>query len=244
MNCAYSKASRLRTVNIVQWFSDYILGDHQAAAGGDHPALKVDAIRYSYIRCAVSSKCVVICAIISRDSSRRTTGLGTLLLNRLESQEVVVYTYAMWWRSTASCPCALEVPRRSCTPALSLQSSRPRHIFEVFIRLQPCAPQLLLAKIGVQNSPERTVGNEFPIHCACAFLSPACWCLTNIFPSCCESYHHRELDSRRGVPFRESSSTSSAKSPQTQVTRTLINTSSKTYLVFWFIGATARTART
>ena len=63
-------------VNIVQWFGDNIFGDLQAAAGGGvHPALQVDAIRYLYtfryqVR-FVSSTRVVVCALISRDSSRR-----------------------------------------------------------------------------------------------------------------------------------------------------------------------------
>ena len=35
-------------MNVVQWFADNIFGDLQAGAGGVHPVLQVDAIRYLY----------------------------------------------------------------------------------------------------------------------------------------------------------------------------------------------------
>ena len=113
--------------------------------------------------------------------------------------------------------------------------------------VQPFAPQLLnviLAKIGVQNSPERTAENDFLMRCACAFSLPACWCLIS-----CLSQVLRELSSPRSRLSSGSTllscrdlSTSCAKSLQTRVTRTLISTSSKAYPVL--SGSSALPCRT
>ena len=94
-----------------------------------------------------------------------------LLLNRLESQEVVVYTYA-----------AVALDRilsmrtgGSMTPMYALLPLS--HCLVLIIKfcrfssadVQPFAAQLLnviLTKIGVQNSPERTAENDFLMRCA------------------------------------------------------------------------------
>src|SRR6266702_10812 len=98
------------------------------------------------------------------------------------------------WHSIASCPCALAAPRRSCTPptftcaCTSLPSPRPYRQVCRFSSadVQPFASQLLnvlLAKIGIQSSPERTAENDFLMRCARTFFFiPYTLCLTELFP--------------------------------------------------------------
>ena len=88
-------------VNIVQCFGDIIFGDLQVAAGGGvHLALQVDAIRYLYtsrcqVRFASSTRVGCLSLYLPRQLTEEQLVLVLpLLLNRLESQEVVVYTYA------------------------------------------------------------------------------------------------------------------------------------------------------
>ena len=88
-------------VNIVQWFGDNIFGDLQAAAGGGvHPALQVDAIRYLYtfryqVRLVSSMRVCYLSLYLPRQLTKeQLVSVLPLLLNRLESQEVLVYTSA------------------------------------------------------------------------------------------------------------------------------------------------------
>ena len=88
-------------VNIVQWFGDYIFGDLQAAAGGGvHLALQVDAIRYLYtfryqVRLVSSMRVRYLSLYLPRQLTKeQLVSVLPLLLNRLESQEVLVYTSA------------------------------------------------------------------------------------------------------------------------------------------------------
>ena len=93
----------------------------------------------------------------------------------LVSQEVVVYTYAavtlnriLSMRTGGSMMPLYAFP--------SLPSPHPHCIIN-FCRFSSAEVQsfttqlidVLLAKIGVQNSPERVVENDFCMRCACAF---------------------------------------------------------------------------
>ena len=87
-------------MNIVQWFSDNIFHNLQAAAGsGVHLALQVDAIRYLYtfryqVRIASSTRVGHLSHYLLRQLTKEQLVLVLpLLLNCLELQEVVVYTY-------------------------------------------------------------------------------------------------------------------------------------------------------
>ncbi|KAN0129949.1 Cse1 domain containing protein [Lactarius tabidus] len=115
-------------VNIVQ-FSDNIFGDLQAAAGGAvHPALQVDAIRYLY-------------TFRYQFTKEHLVSVLPLLLNRLGSQEVVVYT-----RAAVALDCILSM-RAGGSTTLTLSSAD----------VQPFVSRplnVLLAKIGgVQRIP-------------------------------------------------------------------------------------------
>lgn len=94
-------------VNIVQWFADNIFGDLQTGASGVHPVLQVDAIRYLYtFRHQVCSKAFMtlvnmsICNCLFPNSytqqltKEQLVSVLPLLLNRLDSNDIVVYTYA------------------------------------------------------------------------------------------------------------------------------------------------------
>ncbi|KAN0129449.1 Cse1 domain containing protein [Lactarius tabidus] len=115
-------------VNLVQWFGDNIFGDLQAAAGGGvHPALQVDAIRYLY-------------TFRYQFTKEQLVSVLPLLLNRLGSQEVVVYT-----RAAVALDCILSM-RAGGSTTLMFSSAD----------VQPFVSQplnVLLAKIGVQQSP-------------------------------------------------------------------------------------------
>lgn len=132
-----------------------------------------------------------------------------LLLNCLESQEVVVYTYA------AVALDRILSMRVGGSPTLMYALSLclpppPDDLIVKFCRfssadVQPFASQLLnvlLAKIGIQPSPERTAENDFLMRCACAafflLLSPSL-CLREVFPRCCESHYHGEASTRRRI---------------------------------------------
>ncbi|KAH8981961.1 CAS/CSE protein [Lactarius hatsudake] len=127
-------------VNIVQWFGDNIFGDIQAAASGRvHPALQVDAIRYLY-------------TFRYQLTKEQLVSVLPLLLNRLESQEVVVYTYA-----------AVALDR-----ILAMRLGGSTTLMFSSADVQPFASQLLnvlLAKIEIQPSPERTAENDFLMRC-------------------------------------------------------------------------------
>ncbi|KAI9431167.1 importin alpha re-exporter [Lactarius indigo] len=113
-------------VNIVQWL---------LRAGRVHPALQVDAIRYLY-------------TFRYQLTKEQLVSVLPLLLNRLESQEVVVYTYA-----------AVALDR-----ILAMRVGGSTTLMFSSADVQPFASQLLnvlLAKIGIQPSPERTAENDF-----------------------------------------------------------------------------------
>ena len=105
------------------------------------------------------------------------------------------------------------------------------------VEVQPLVPQLLnviLVKIGVQNSLERTAKNDFLMHCMCAFVRVPFCSLRVGASSVVIPQVLRELSSRRSRLSSGSTSqscrdlsTSYAKSLQTRVIRTSINTSSK-----------------
>ena len=87
-------------VNIVQWFDDFIFGDTQADVGsGVLLALQVDAIRYLYtfhyqVRFVSSTRVGYLSLYLPRQLTKGQLSVFLFLLNRLESQEVVVYMYA------------------------------------------------------------------------------------------------------------------------------------------------------
>ena len=90
-----------QNVNIVRWFSKNIFGDLQAVVGsGVHPALQVDAIRHLYtslyqVRSVSSTRVGYLCLHLPRQlTKKQLVSVLPLQLNCLESQEVVVYTYA------------------------------------------------------------------------------------------------------------------------------------------------------
>jgi exportin-2 (importin alpha re-exporter) len=99
-----------------------------------------------------------------------------LLLNRLDSQDVVVYTYA------AVALDRILSMRVGGSPILMYVSSRPSWpfcpSFLPYLRrfssadVQPFALRLLnalLSKIEAQHSPERTAENDFLMRCAPVF---------------------------------------------------------------------------
>ena len=101
-------------MNIVQWFGENIFGNLQAAAGGGvHPALQADAIRYIYtfryqVRLVSSTRVGYLSPYLPRQLTKeQLVSVLPLLLNRLESQEVVV-ARTLQWRSIVSCLCVLE----------------------------------------------------------------------------------------------------------------------------------------
>ena len=172
-----------------------------------------------------------------------------LLLNRLESPEVVVYTRTLQERSIACCLCVLEVRSRLCAPCPISPIASLSSVIIKFCRfsstdVQPFAPQLLnviLAMIGVQNSSERTAEKDFLMRCACAL--GVLHVVSDQWPSHWQVL--RKLSSRRNKRSSEStspcfrgSSISSARWPRTQVTRTLNQYISKTISsLIRFIGA-------
>ncbi|KAH9023317.1 Cse1-domain-containing protein [Lactarius hengduanensis] len=135
-------------VNIVQWFGDNIFGDIQAAASGRvHPALQVDAIRYLY-------------TFRYQLTKEQLVSVLPLLLNRLESQEVVVYTYA-----------AVALDR-----ILAMRLGGSTTLMFSSADVQPFASQLLnvlLAKIEIQPSPERIAENDFLMRCVARVIITA-----------------------------------------------------------------------
>jgi hypothetical protein len=128
-----------------------------------------------------------------------------LLLNRLESQEVVVYSYA-----AVALDRILSMRAGGSTTLMYVGSSLLlRYPYNRVCRfssvdVQPFAPQLLnviLAKIAVQQSPERTAENDFLMRCAYAFHT------LHVVPDKClsrcrESRHHGEAGARRRVRHR------------------------------------------
>ena len=237
-------------MDIVQRFGDNIFRDLQAAAGGGvHSALQVDAIRYldtfrHQVRFASSTRVGHPSHCLPRQLRKeQLVSVLPLLLNRLGSQvKVVVYTYAavaldriLYMRTGGSITpmYAFVLVINFCRfSSVDVQSFAPQHL------------NIILAKIGVQNSPERTAEIDFLMRCVCA---SSCHCV--LVPDEYLSQVLRELSSRRNerlsgstLPCFRGSSISSAKSLQTRATRTLINTSSKAYQVLF--GSSALLCRT
>ena len=198
-------------VNIVQWFGDNIFGDLQAAAGGGvHPALQVDAIRYLYtfryqVRLVSSSRFGYFNLYLPRQLTKeQLVSVLPLLLNRLESQEVVVYTYAavaldriLSMRTGGSM-----TPMYAFPPIASSSSS----IF-VGSHLRTC--NHLRRSFSTSSLPRsasrtaRSARRRTTSLCVVRvpFRSPRVGASSVVFPRCCESYHHREAGSRRGVRY-------------------------------------------
>ena len=75
------------------------------------------------------------------------------------------------------------------------------------VDVQSFAPQLLniiLAKIGVQNSPERTAENDFLMRWVCASSRHCVLVPDEYLSQVCESYHHGETSVCRRVRYRAS----------------------------------------
>ena len=159
-----------------------IFGDLQATGGGGvHLALQVDAIRCLY----------TFRYQVRLVSSTRVGCLSLYLPRPLTKEQLVSVLYAYWRFDDAYV----------CLPSYRLVLVIKFCRFSS-VDVQSFAPQLLniiLAKIGVQNSPERTAGNDFLMRRECAFSPHCVLCLISVLPRCCESYHHGEAGSRRGV---------------------------------------------
>ncbi|KAI0262819.1 Cse1-domain-containing protein [Gloeopeniophorella convolvens] len=126
-------------VDIVQWFADNIFSDLQSTAVSVRPVLQVDAIRYLY-------------TFRNQLTKDQLNSVLPLLLTRLESTDVVVYTYA-----------AVALDR---ILAMRVGNS-PRLMFSS-ADVQPFAVPLLgvlLSKIEAQPTPERVAENDFLMRC-------------------------------------------------------------------------------
>ena len=194
----------------------------------------------SAIRCVCSPTRVVICALLLATAHEGTTGLCAAAAPEsprvagsrsphLRRRRTRSYPVHARWRFH-------DAHVRLSLPPVALGPYRQVRRFSS-ADVQPFAPQLLnvlLTKIGVQQSPERTAENDFLMRCACAFRA------LQAVPDKFLSQVLRESSSRRSrrssgntSPFCRGSSTSFAKSPQTRVTPTLINTFSKAYPVLF-----------
>ncbi|KAI0248954.1 importin alpha re-exporter [Lactifluus subvellereus] len=126
-------------VDIVQWFAENIYRDLQVGAGGVHPVLQVDAIRYLY-------------TFRYQLTKEQLVSVLPLLSSRLESHDVVVYTYA-----------AVALDR-----ILSMRVGGSTTLMFSSTDVQPFALQLLnilFTKIEAQSSPERVAENDFLMRC-------------------------------------------------------------------------------
>ncbi|KAN0129953.1 Armadillo-type fold [Lactarius tabidus] len=124
------------------------LAEASAARDGDDGWKNKDAAAYLFEAVATRSGKLAVDAIQYLYTFRyqltkeQLASVLLLLLNRLESQEVVVYTYA-----------AVALDR-----ILSMGAGGSTTL--MFSDVQPFASQLLV-KLGVQNNPERTAENDF-----------------------------------------------------------------------------------
>ena len=196
-------------VNIVQWFGDNILGDLQAAAGGGvHPALQVDAIRYLYtfryqVRLVSSSRFGYLNLYLPRQLTKeQLVSVLPLLLNRLESQEVVVYTYAAVAldRILSMRTGGLMTPMYAFPPIASSLSS-------IFVGFHPWTYNLSHRSCSTSSSRRsasrtaRSARRRTTSLCVVRvlFRSLRVGASSVVFPRCCEGYHHCEAGSRRGI---------------------------------------------
>jgi exportin-2 (importin alpha re-exporter) len=151
-------------VNIVQWFGDNIIfGDLQAAAGGGvHPALQVDAIRYLYafryqVRLSLRRAWSSVLYLSRQFTKEQLVSVLPLLLNRLGSQEGMVYTHAavaldhvLSMRAGGSTTLMYDYPLLF-SPRLNLKICRFSSADVQPFVSQPLS--VLLATIGIQQSP-------------------------------------------------------------------------------------------
>ncbi|KAI0296781.1 armadillo-type protein [Multifurca ochricompacta] len=134
-------------VNVVQWFADNIFGDLQAGAGNVNPVLQVDAIRYLF-------------TFRNQLTKGQLVSVLPLLLNRLESKDVVVYTYA-----------TVALDR-----ILSMRVGDSTTLLFTSADVQPFSHPLLkvlLDKIEAQTSPERVAENDFLMRCVARVIITA-----------------------------------------------------------------------
>ena len=120
-----------------------------------------------------------------------------LLLNRLESQEVVVYTYAavVLDRILSMRTGGSMTPMYAFPPIASSSSSN-------FVGSHPWTyDRSRLSMTSPPRSESRTARsaqNHFLMHCACAFRALVL-CLISRLSRCCKSYHRGEAGPCRGV---------------------------------------------
>jgi exportin-2 (importin alpha re-exporter) len=157
-------------VNIVQ-FSDNIFGDLQAAAGGAvHPALQVDAIRYLYtfryqVRLSLRRAWLSVLYLSRQFTKEHLVSVLPLLLNRLGSQEVVVYT-----RAAVALDCILSM-RAGGSTTLTYDYPllfSPRLTVK-FAGSHPRTCSRSCRGLSMSSSPRSAAYNEFLVRWACAF---------------------------------------------------------------------------
>ncbi|CAO1631615.1 unnamed protein product [Parajaminaea phylloscopi] len=129
-----SQASTNQLVNVVEFFSDHIYADLQAAVGTVHPILKVDAIRYLH-------------TFRNQLSKEQLLSVLPLLVQHLESENAGIATYA-----------AIAVES-----ILVIRGPENAGLFTP-ADVQPFAESILLAlfgKIEAGETPEKVAENEF-----------------------------------------------------------------------------------
>ena len=125
-----------------------------------------------------------------------------LLLNLLESQEVVVYTYA-----AVALDRILSMRTGGSKPPLYALPSLPSHCpYHQICRFSSTDVQRSRSGFYMSYSPKsvsRTVQSaRRRSTCLCIVrvpFTPCVLCLINLLSRCCESYHRRETSARRGV---------------------------------------------
>jgi exportin-2 (importin alpha re-exporter) len=205
-------------VNIVQWFAENIYTDLQVGAGGVNPVLQVDAIRYLYtFRNQVREGLLIMLTFIRPRANiypiqltkEQLVSVLPLLSSRLESHDVVVYTYAAVALDRVLSMRVGESTSLMCVSHAMLASFSHNLYRFSSADVQPFALQLLdvlLAKIDLQASPERVAENDFLMRCASLVLFPTrrefhCWPVR-----CHKGNHHRKTGIGRRICERASTS--------------------------------------
>ena len=227
----------------MQWFGDNIFGDLQAAAaGGVHPALQADAIWYIYtfryqVR-LVSSTCVgYLRPYLPRQLTKEQLVLVLpLLLNCLESQEVVVYTYAavaldriLSMRIGVTMTLMYAFPLIASSSSSNFAGFHPRTSNR--LRRSFSTSSLQRSESRTARSARRRMTSLCVVRVS--FRSLHVGASSVVFPQVLRgvsSLRNKRSSGSTSLSCRDSS-TSYAKSPPTRVTRTLINTYSKAYPV-------------
>lgn len=130
-----SQTSTNSLVNVVEFFSNHIYADLQAAMGSVHPILKVDAIRYLH-------------TFRNQLTKEQLLSVTPLLVQHLQSENTGIATYA-----------AIAVES-----ILLLRAEGKKELLFTPQDVQPFAEQTLLALFGRIESgdtPERVAENEF-----------------------------------------------------------------------------------